>query len=87
FFFIIGLTEFYCLLNQLTWLDVICCQALEYLDCSRNQLTSLDVSKNTNLFELDCYYNQLTSLDVSGCKALTYVYCDEEVTIIRNTTP
>jgi len=33
---------------------------------------------------LDCEYNQLTSLDVSKNTALTYLYCGEEVKVIKD---
>ena len=70
-----ALTQLYCVLNNLTSLDVSNNTALTNLYCSDNQLTSLDVSNNTALTSFGCYANQLTSLNVSGCTALEELEC------------
>ena len=67
--------KLFCGGNQLTYLNVSGCTALELLNCSNNQLTSLDVSGCTALKNLNCGGNQLTSLDVSSCTALEILFC------------
>ena len=60
----------FCLINQLTALDVSHNTALRQLECDYNQLTALDVSNNIALESLHCSNNQLTSLDVGNNTAL-----------------
>ncbi len=65
----------FCIINQLTSLDVSNNTALIGLVCFDNQLSSLDVSNNTALKDLRCSSNQLISLDVSNNTHLRNLKC------------
>ena len=84
-----NLTELYCVVNQLTELDVSQNKELQTLDCVVNQLTELDVSQNKKLKKLQCSANQLTELDVRSNTALERLSCKEnqltELDVSNNT--
>ena len=84
-----NLTELYCVVNQLTELDMSQNKELQTLDCVVNQLTELDVSQNKKLKKLQCSANQLTELDVRSNTALERLSCKEnqltELDVSNNT--
>ena len=69
------ITNFACVGENLTAIDVSNAPNLTELIVSNNELESLDVSKNSNLKILHCDDNQLTSLDVSKNVKLETLYC------------
>lgn len=69
------ISEFLCIYDSISFLDVSKCPGLGALECSENLLTSLDISKNTKLGTLSCSFNSLTSLDISNNNHLVYLNC------------
>jgi len=70
-----NLKHLICILNNITFLQVIGATALETLKCQNNNLPSLDVSQNSNLILLYCNANALTKLNTTGAGSLKELEC------------
>ena len=80
------ITNFICVGQNLTKIDVSNAPNLIELRVDNNELESLDVSKNFNLKILECDDNQLKSLDVSKNVKLETLYCgDNQLTSLNLT--
>ena len=65
----------YCVVNNLSALDVSKNTGLVDLNCEYNPLSNLDVSKNLKLKSLSCRTNELKNLDVSNNLLLNVLAC------------
>ena len=64
-------------------LDLSVFKSLEQIDIYNNNVTSLNVNGLTSLWYLECENNKITELDLRGL-SVEYVYCDDDVNIIRD---
>jgi len=71
------ITEFDCVINKLTKLDVHGLTALQRLNCYSNQLSELNVQGCVALQKLYCTSNKLTALNVKGLTALQELFCSQ----------
>jgi predicted nucleic-acid-binding Zn-ribbon protein len=72
-----NITQFLCVGNKLTKLDVSKNTNLKVLQCGYNSLTTLDVSNNTNLTDLECWDNHWADLNLNKNTALEVLRCDK----------
>jgi hypothetical protein len=79
-----ALTNFFCVDNEITKLDLSNCTALQHLSCSRNILTELDVTNCKQLKWLDCDDNRLIKLLVTNCTAMQNMFCSNNNLIELN---
>ena len=66
-----ALASLYCMMGNLTSLDLSGASALKRIDYSGNRITSIDLSNNPQLEALTCMGNGITTLDLSHSPNLT----------------
>lgn len=69
-----NLSDIWCMMNELTELDLSGCNNLLALYCYANHLTNLDLTNCRLLRFLACSANELTELDVSCCPDLEQLF-------------